>query len=70
MSWIVLPSGSLNHAELPTGVVSTWSTILKSPNSTRSNPTPRLTSSLTSAATSVHQNRTWVWSARFGDGRP
>ena len=34
-SAIVFPSGSLNHAELPTGVVSAWSTILKSPNSTR-----------------------------------
>lgn len=61
-SAIVFPSGSLKHAELPTGVVSAWSTILKSPNSTKSNSAPRLTSSRTSAATSVHQKRTCVWS--------
>jgi hypothetical protein len=67
-SAMVLPSGSLSHADLPTGVVSTWSTILDSPNSTRSNCTPRPTSSLTSAATSAHQKRTCVWSARLGDG--
>ena len=66
----VFPSGSLNHADLPIGVVAIWSMVLMVPMSSSSKTTPRSTSVFTSDAISVVQKRTWVWSALFGEGRP
>src|SRR4051794_19450423 len=67
---MVLPSGSVNHADRPMGEVTTWSTVLKVAVSYSLNSMPFSASCSTSLATSAVQNRTWVWSALLPLGRP